>query len=101
MHQMHKYRGIKLLEHAMKVMERVIEGRVRKIVKIDNLQFGFLARKSLTDAIFINHRLQEKYLARTKYLWMVFVDLEKTFDRVSQESRGGLVGTEISGYYSG
>ena len=27
------YRGIKLLEHAMKVLERVIEGRVRKIRK--------------------------------------------------------------------
>ena len=31
------YRGIKLLEHAMKVLERVIEERVRKIVKIDSL----------------------------------------------------------------
>ena len=28
------YRGIKLLENAMKVLERLIEGRVRKIVKI-------------------------------------------------------------------
>ena len=26
------YRGIKLIEHAVKVLERVIEGRVRKIV---------------------------------------------------------------------
>ena len=36
------YRGIKLLEHAMKALERVIEGRVRKIIKIDDMQFGFL-----------------------------------------------------------
>ena len=35
------FRGIRLLEHAMKVLERVIEGRVRKIVKIDNLDFFF------------------------------------------------------------
>ena len=28
------YRGIKLLEHAMKVLVKVIEGRVKKIVKI-------------------------------------------------------------------
>ena len=40
------YRGIKLLEHAMKVLERVIEGRLRKIVKIDNMQFGFMAGRS-------------------------------------------------------
>ena len=39
------YRSIKLLEHAMKVLERVIVGRVRKIVKIDNMQFGFMAGK--------------------------------------------------------
>ena len=31
------YRGIELLEHAMKVLERAIEGRVRKIVKIDSM----------------------------------------------------------------
>ena len=31
------YRGIKLLEHAMKVLERVIEGRMRKIVRIDSM----------------------------------------------------------------
>ena len=37
------YRGIKLVEHAMKVLERVIERRVRNIVKIDNMQFGFMA----------------------------------------------------------
>ena len=48
------YRGIKLLEHAMKVLERVIERRVRKIVKIDDMQFGFMADRNTTDAIFIS-----------------------------------------------
>ena len=79
------YRGIKLLEHAMKVLERVIEGRVRKIVKIDDMQFGFMAGRSTTDAIFIVRQLQEKYLARNKELWMAFVDLKKVFDRVPRE----------------
>ena len=45
------YRGIKLVEHAIKVLERVIERRVRNIVKIDSMQFGFMAGKSTTDAI--------------------------------------------------
>ena len=54
------YRGIKLLEHAMKVMERVIEGRVRKIVKIDSMQFRFMVGRSTTEAIFIIRQLQEK-----------------------------------------
>ena len=79
------YRGIKLLEHAMKVLKRVIEGRLRKIVKIDDMQFGFMAGRSTTDAIFIVRQLQEKYLARNKELWMAFVDLEKAFDRVPRE----------------
>ena len=79
------YRGIKLLEHAMKVLEKVIEGFVRKIVKIDSMQFGFMAGRSTTDTIFIVRQLQEKYLAKNKDLWMAFVDLEKAFDRVPRE----------------
>ena len=62
----------------MKVLERVIETRVRKIVKIDSIQFGFMAGRSTTDAIFIVRQLQEKYLAKNKELWMAFVDLEKS-----------------------
>ena len=46
------YRGIKLLEHAMTVLERVVEGRVRKIVKIDSMQFGFMVGRGTTDVIF-------------------------------------------------
>ena len=38
-------RGIKLVEHAMKILERVIERRVRNVVKIDSMQFGFMAGK--------------------------------------------------------
>ena len=66
----------------MKVLKRVIEGRVRKFLKIDNMLFGFMAGRSTTDAVFIVLQLQEKYLARNKELWMAFVDLEKVFDRV-------------------
>ena len=45
------YKGIKLLEHAMKVLERVTEGRVRKIVKIDSMQFEFMAGKGTTEPL--------------------------------------------------
>ena len=79
------YRGIKLLEHVMKILERVIDGRVRRIVKVDDMQFGFMAGKGTTDAIFVVRQLQEKYLAKKKDLWMAFVDLEKAFDRVPRE----------------
>ena len=69
----------------MKGHVRVIEKRVRKIVKIDIMQFGFMPGRSMTDAIFIACQLQEKYQAKKKDLWMAFVDLEKVIDRVFWE----------------
>jgi len=39
------YRGIKLLEHAMKVVERIFENRIRQQIEIDDMQFGFMEGK--------------------------------------------------------
>ena len=36
------YRSIKLLEHGMKVVERIFERRLRKVVKLDEMQNGFV-----------------------------------------------------------
>ena len=47
------YRGIKLLDQVMKVLERVIEKRLRDKVQIDKMQFGFRPGRGTTDAIFI------------------------------------------------
>ena len=79
------YRGIKLLEHAMKVFERVMEVRLREKLHIDEMQFGFMPGRGTTDAVFIVRQLQEKYLGKKKELWMAFIDLEKAFDRVPRE----------------
>ena len=38
--------SMKLLKHAMKVLDIEIEGRIRKIVKIDNMLFGFMAEEN-------------------------------------------------------
>ena len=65
------HRGVKLLEHAMKIVENVLEKRLRKIVTIDDMQFGFMSSKGTI----------EEYLAKQKKLYMCFVDLEKTCDR--------------------
>jgi len=46
------YRAIKLLEHAMKVIEGVFEQSIREKVKIDARQFGIITGKGTTDAIF-------------------------------------------------
>jgi hypothetical protein len=79
------YRGIKLLDHAMKVLERVIENRVKSKVCINDMQFGFRSGRGTTDAIFIVRQIQERFLEKKKDLWMAFIDLEKAFDRVPRE----------------
>ena len=78
------YRAIKLLEQPMKVLERVLEKRIRCQMSIDNMQFGFMPGKGTTDAIFIMRQVQEKHQAKKK-LYYVFMDLEKAFDRVPRE----------------
>jgi len=46
------YRGIKLLEHAMKVVQRIFEHRIWQQIEVDDIQFGFMKGKGNTDAIF-------------------------------------------------
>ena len=76
------YRGLKLLEQTLKVVERIVENLIRDQVSIDDMQFGFMPGRGTTDAIFILRQMQEKYLAKKHSLFFAFVDLEKAFDRV-------------------
>ena len=79
------YRGLKLTEQAMKILERIVDGLIRQVVSIDDSQFGFVPGRGTTDAIFVVRQLQEKYLAVNKRLYMAFLDLEKAFDRVPRK----------------
>ncbi|KAK3518931.1 hypothetical protein QTP70_015520 [Hemibagrus guttatus] len=79
------YRGIKLMSHTMKVWERVVEARLRKVVEICEQQHDFMTRKSITDAIFALRILMEKYRDGQRELHCLFVDLEKAYDRVPRE----------------
>ena len=47
------YRGIKLLEHARKVVERIFEHRIWQQIEIDDMRFGFMKGNGTTDAIFM------------------------------------------------
>ena len=46
------YRGVKLLDHGMKILERVLERHIRNIVEIDSMQCGFMPGKGTVDAIY-------------------------------------------------
>jgi len=79
------YRGMNSLEHAMKVVERIFEHRIRQQIEIDDMQFGFLKGKGTTDAIFMAKEMRENFRVKGKQLYFGFVDLEKAFDRVPRE----------------
>ena len=43
------YRVVKLLEHGMNVVEKVLEKRIHIIVSVDEMQFGFLPERGTID----------------------------------------------------
>jgi len=64
------YRGIKLLELATKVVERIFEHRIQQQIEVDDMQFGFMKGKGTTDAIFTVRQMQEKFRVKEALLWL-------------------------------
>ncbi len=87
---MESYRGIKLLDQVMKILERVVEKRIRSIVNIDRMQFGFRAGCGTTDAIFellrwlgIAHDCVSDVVRRGRLRWFGHVERKEQEDWVS------------------
>ena len=73
------------MSHSMKLFERTIKIRLRRLVNISEEQFGFMKGKSTTDAIFALRQVHEKDREGHKDLHGMFINLEKAYDRVQWE----------------
>ena len=71
--------------HAFKLYEKILDGPLREVVDIDKMQYGFMPVRVTVDDVFVLRKLSEKFRAKNKKLFFIFVDLEKAFDRVRKE----------------
>ena len=66
----------------MNIVGKVLERRMLLMVKVDEIQIGFMPGKGTINAVFILRSLREEYMDKEKKLYLCFVDLEKALDRV-------------------
>ena len=78
------YGAVNLLEHGMKVVERVLKN-ISGIVIVIEMPFSFMPARGTIDAVLILRRLQKEHHAKGKKLYMCFVELEKAFDGVPRK----------------
>ena len=57
---------MQLLVHGMKVVERVLEKRLGRIVTVNQMQFRFVPGTKRIDAVFILRRLQQEHRSKGK-----------------------------------
>ena len=83
--KLNNYRAIKLSSHTLKIYERVVNNRLKNIIGLHDNQCGFVEGKSTIDSIQCLRILMEKHRDARKNLFLVFIELEKSFDRVLRE----------------
>ena len=79
------YGRIKLLEHAFKLYERILDRRLHEVVNIDKMRYGFMPGRETVDAVVVLRKLPEKLRSKNKLFFVLIVDLEEAFDQVPRE----------------
>ena len=69
------------MSHTMKIWEKIMDRRWREETRTSEEQFGFMPGRSTTDVISILRFTMEKHREKQKGLHLVFIDLEKAYDR--------------------
>ena len=86
-HDPGKYRGITLLSQVLKLLERLLDTRIRRTVEGDFGQEhqGFRKGRGTSDCMYVLRQMVEKRLEVQGNMALGFVDLEKAFDTVPRE----------------
>jgi hypothetical protein len=74
--------GIKVMSHTMKLWERIIEHYLTEVINVIENQFGFMLGRLNMKTIFLIWQLMKRCREQKKDMYMVFIDLEKTYDKV-------------------
>jgi hypothetical protein len=84
------YRGLSLIAHVCKTLERAIQNRLMPYAEANKLmsesQHGFRPDRSTVDAIFVLLLLSSSSLEMQRPLYKCFVDLTKAYDKVDRDT---------------
>ena len=56
-----------------------------QVVDIDKMQYGFIPERGTVGFVFVLRRFTEKFIAKNKKLFLLFIDMEKAFHGVLRE----------------
>ena len=86
-HEPGKYRGITLFSQVLKLLERLLDARIRRRVEGDFVeeQQGFRNGRGTADGMYVLRQMVEKRLEVQGSMALGFVDLEKAFNTVPRE----------------